>query len=461
MMNLAVLLWPFFVSVILGYLAVNLIFPVKNPPSFLIRLFLAGGLGMGFSAALTFICFIFLNRLNFPLVCSLHIAALGILLGFTIRRIFRCGPAWDRRVYGRAIGANILILSVLGLMMYPAWVHANYYPLGGWDAWSVWNFKARFLMLGADRWQNMLEPSLWRTSPHYPLLLPLINVWGWAGVKQPNALIPLLTAIIFTFQTTGLMCAGIRELTGRHIGWLAALLLLSNSFISQIAVSQYCDIVTGYYMLASLLGLSCFCAGRGAGWAYIAALSTGLLAFTKPEGTVAAMILGIIGLAVIAGKNRSLPAENRAALWRPALLLALTLWPAVVFNLAYSPGNQTYINGFISDIKPFGLMRVKMTLAYYLLEFINGKWNGLLVLLTAGVLLGGRKPWRKSLAVFPVFVILYSGVIFVYYQTNTYFDIGWWLQVSLNRIIVSLLPAVTVWMFCGMFEKTRDQRQET
>ncbi len=86
-------------------------------------------------------------------------------------------------------------LLTLGILAIPLAISAHYYPLGGWDAWSCWSLKAKFIFLGQENWKDLLAPGLWRSNTHYPLLWPLINVWFWdlaaALIKQS----PCLTAL--------------------------------------------------------------------------------------------------------------------------------------------------------------------------------------------------------------------------------------------------------------------------
>jgi hypothetical protein len=70
-------------------------------------------------------------------------------------------------------------LLTLGFLAVPLAISAHYYPLGGWDAWSCWSLKAKFIFLGQENWKDVLSPGLWRSNTHYPLLWPLINVWFW------------------------------------------------------------------------------------------------------------------------------------------------------------------------------------------------------------------------------------------------------------------------------------------
>ena len=43
-------------------------------------------------------------------------------------------------------------------------------PYGGWDAWAIWNLKARFLFFGIDdgAWAQMFAPEVVWNHPDYP-----------------------------------------------------------------------------------------------------------------------------------------------------------------------------------------------------------------------------------------------------------------------------------------------------
>ena len=87
-------------------------------------------------------------------------------------------------------------------------------PSGGWDAWSCWNLKAKFIFLGHENWKDVLAPGLWRSNTHYPLLWPLINVWFWDLGGHFDQAVPMLNSIVFALLTAGILLFGLLELTG-------------------------------------------------------------------------------------------------------------------------------------------------------------------------------------------------------------------------------------------------------
>jgi len=187
----------------------------------------------------------------------------------------------------------------------------------------------------------------------------------------------------------------------------------------------------------------------------LSGLFLGLLSFTKPEGLVAALIL----LALTAGqflfwaKPKNTTVRTQIAL-AGIVGIVLGFIPAAIFQLFFSPGNQTLINGLSSADHPVTLYRLKMIFAFLGAELIGEKWGGLWGLLGVAVIVLIRSAFRKEIRLIPLFLTLYMGVVLFYYFLNTYFKIEWWLQVSLHRILFSLLPAFLLWVFYALAPDT-------
>lgn len=444
---------PFIISGLTGYLLLDLVTRKAEPMNFALKLILGIGLGLGLSSHLTFYSFLFLNHLAPKWIIAVHLIFLGVLI---ILRTFRTGDAKagplptatceDGRVPQRQdpsqnikkqitlIVVSIFTLIVVALVI----VQARVYPYGGWDAWQVWNFKAKFLLLAGDDWKNLFAPELWRSSPHYPLLLPLINVWAWLFTQKPVDTIPMITSVGFTFLTIGLLCSALWQRTKNIFSIVPGFLLLTLPFFNLLATTQYCDIVLSFYLLAAIVTLK--------EYKLVSGLFTGCLAFAKPEGMVAALL--ILFIAIV------LTARNLKALWPFILGLGAAFLPVFAFHIWLSPGNQTFINGLTSTLKPATWQRFEIIMVYFVTELKSGKWNGVWFLLLLGIILSGKKSWTDN-KITAGFLWLYLAVIIAYYQVNTYFEITWWLSVSLNRILFSLLPLFFFWTFSSILTSTK------
>ncbi len=453
-MKILTALPPYLLSWFMGFMITQYVFRQAQRPAWPVRLFLAGGLGAGISAGLQFMSFWLLDGRHNALTVMAHLL-LGTLLAYLLwqykprrqHKIRRTETNWKQ-----AAASLVFILACL-----PLWFQSQYYPLGGWDAWQVWNFKARFLFLAGNHWKNLFHPVLWRSSPHYPLLLPLFNVWAWSFFNHPAVLVPQLTALFFTVLTMALLSTVLWESVQKPWVMLGPILLLTLPFYGLLAISQYSDIALSFYFLA---GFFCLCetlrAEKRSGpsrqppgrltYAALGGIFWGMAGFTKPEGLVAAgiacLMTGILWL------TSDYPKAVKIKLFLSlALALGIISIPSIVFHLKYSPGNLTFVNGLASTQQPVTLYRLKMILAFLLTELKSSKWNGLWFLLGFGIILGGRRCWRRDQVILPAFLLLYLTAVLGYCWINTYFPIGWWLQVSLNRILFSLLPIMVFWVF--------------
>lgn len=455
--------FSYLISFLTGFFLLAAILRRDPSINFSTRVFLSMGLGLGISAYILFFSFLFLDRLDTFFVVAGHLAVLA-LFAFLGRRSFGkkdfSGMSLEKF---KSAGINqiipLVLLAAAGLILY---LNAGLYPFGGWDAWSCWNLKAKFLFLGGPYWKNVFDPTLWRSSPHYPLLLPLVNVWGWMWTKDTTHLIPLINSILFSLITIGLLLSGLKILTRKNTpGILGAALVTTLPFFNTLATSQYADIVVAYFILAALF---CFTVARHSGQKIFmlpAGLFLGFLSFSKSEGTIAALILAaVITITIFVSRKRKGSLELNSLLYFvPGLIIASL--PTIIFQFLYAPQNQTFTNGLLGSTEATGLYRLKMIAIFFLAELTSRKWNGVWIILLMGMILSGKRPFRREKAVFPVFLAFYVLVVGFYYWLNTYFEILWWLSVSLNRILFSLLPATLFWILYSFWENSTEEERKT
>ena len=444
---LTLLAIPLTISFFIGYLLLDWIFDKNTKPHASLTFFLAFGLGLGTSAALTFLSFILSNQFNRLFIIGIHGAVL--LSGLSIK-LYRCRR--QKMPFEFPALPDGIILSVLALTLLPLYCYASYYPYGGWDAWSCWNLKARFLYLGGEHWQNMLDPILWRASPHYPLLLPLIHVWIWSFLPAPLELAPAMNSILFTILTAGVLLAGLKSVTGIKTAVAASLLFLTLPFYVILAISQYSDIVLGFYLLASLICLVQARLQKNRSLAVVAGLCAGFLSFTKPEGAIASSLLIALTFFHFLYKEPR-PSEAVRLIKNFCMAAAIAFIPTIIFQIAYSPGNQTFINGLMSVEKPADFYRFKSIFIYTWAELTSGKWHGIWGLLCLGIIFSRRQGFQRKIIMVPLFLLAYTGIILIYYFLNTYFEITWWIDVTLNRILFSILPLMIFWIFYSLWGK--------
>ncbi len=452
------ILLPYIISGLAGYLLV--VHFLKSEDSRLYRpliFFLAIGAGLGISAFIGFLSLVYFNQFNRVFVLACHTAWLATL-GFIHRDFVKEEILLLLKGFGKKKPdfSTLTLFSTLAILL---WIKAGEFPFGGWDAWSCWNLKARFIFLGGQDWNNLLNPVLWRSSPHYPLLLPLINAWGWIFTNETSRMIPLLTSCVFSLITAGLLFYGLKTFSGKPAAVLGALLLFTVPFFLTLSTDQYSDILIAYFLLAIFLCMLIAKKTKQESWIFLAGIFLGFLSFTKPEGTVAAAILtAIILFELILGKkeNEGSRGRKKTILCFFAALFFASL-PSIIFQLIYAPANQTFINGLATWDTHQSMIRLKLIFGFLYVELLSEKWNGLWLILLAGLILSGKSAFTNSLRAFPIFFTLYLGIIIFYYMTNVYFDLLWWLSITLNRILSMFLPALVFWVFYSIWQPKKTQ----
>ena len=120
--------------------------------------------------------------------------------------------------------------------------------------------------------------------------------------------------VLFTLLNVTLLTSGLYHLTKNYTSILASLVIVMLPSYVMSAISQYCDIVVSYFILASLCCLvlayrttrTIGTSGQGEKpFLILAAIFLGFLSFTKPEGMIAAILITAISLWFLTQKEKA------------------------------------------------------------------------------------------------------------------------------------------------------------
>lgn len=244
------------------------------------------------------------------------------------------------------------------------------------------------------------------------------------------------------------MFSGIKHFTKSKLSCLSVMLLFLVPAYVILSSNQYCDVFLGLYFLGALITLYAAQQTKEKEWLIVAALFLGLLSFTKPEGAILA------GLTFLAGHFTILHGKKDRSI---AMIYWISMFiagiPTLLFLFVLSPGNQTFLNGLLSTTHPSTIIRLKtiFIFLYFEIFYINCKILWWLIFFAG--LLNLNRIFHKKFFIFYSTIFAYLLIVISYYWINTYFDIAWWLRVSLNRILISLLPSIIVWITLGICSK--------
>ena len=334
-------LLAYFISFLMGFLILHLLTRNSKKIPFLLIVPLAVGIGLGFSAAVTFLSFLFFNKFNPPaIICFM----LGLLMFLFLLNLFfhqkqnntPIPPvSWDNPPLIDL--AACALWTVLSFVIY---FIASKHPFGQWDAWALWNMKTKFLVLSGDSWRSIFDKLHWHTKPDYPLLLPFINVWIHAFSGAPLQQISLTTAVLFAMSCNILLYAGLRQFIKKEIALLASSLLLLHPYYVFCATAQYADILLAFYLLASLIIAMIMLTTKNAGSAVLLGMLLGLLTFIKNEGLVMMMVLISLLVAYLLWNKEKDQKSSFQQLQGIFIGLILTIWTTIFFKFLFMPTNQ-------------------------------------------------------------------------------------------------------------------------
>ncbi len=449
------LLPAFGISWLLGYLTVRFFLIPQEPrwADLLLRISLGAGVGIGISGSLYFL--IWLVR---PSTTALVVAELAAAVGlWAAARRSRRSPAALRPAGTTAAaqrgfaGTWVLVAAVLlGLALAAsAFVDASRAkPHGEWDAWAIWNLRAKFLVEHDASWKGAFSPLLIRTHSDYPLLTSayVARCWNYMGATV-STLAPIGLAGLFALCTFGLVVSALAVLRGPASGLLGALLLLGSPVFLWQSAWQYADIPVGFFFLSALVVL--LLAGalpeHEPKLLALAGIAASFAAWTKNEGLLflpaVACCFGAIALRFSIRRIGYFLA-GAAPVLLVTLYFKLALAPAIDPLLAQGAASAGHKLAQFSRYS-----RIVSAFGTELVSFGPGIANPLVTLVVLALCLkprfGGRlRGWLVSAGL--TLAVVFMGYFFVYVMTPS--DLAWHLSSSLNRLLVQLWPSFV--FFC-------------
>jgi hypothetical protein len=337
---------------------------------------------------------------------------------------------------------GLLALSFLGFLF----ASLNT-PHGGWDAWTMWNLKARFLFLGGDQWRNLFSVN---SGLHldYPLLLSGFIARCWTYVGDDPVVVPAVVAAVFTFSTIGLVYSALAVLRGRSQGFLAGIMLMGTSAFLREGAAQYADVPLGYYiLLATVLVVLHGMENKKSSLA-LAGLAAGLAAWTKNEGVLflAAFAVAHFTTTLYTQGIRNYLSQLKELSYGLFPVLAVLLF----FKWWYAPPSSVVLAEGVGPAleKVLQASRHIVILKYILAEFIL--FGGLLLIFYWG--LSGLKIEKVEISaiLFPIIILttMMAGYYVIYLTTAHPLD--WHLGTSLRRVLLQLWPSFIFTFFLAM-----------
>jgi hypothetical protein len=415
----------------------------------LILLALIPGVGFGVFSCLVFVLLLFFGPSQEALIVMQIAMSAGII--FYQARHRQRPPARQSRDTVAAEGQPLMI-RILTLCFYLVAASSIIAFLiflvrrshGEWDAWSIWNLKARYIFRGGASWRGAFSSILGFSHPDYPLLIPLNVAGSWILTGKETVATPAALCFLFAFATAALLVSSLRRLRSSSQGYLAGLLLLGSSLFIIEGPWQYADVPAGFFYLAAAVSLALYdaCGGSDGRLLALAGLLASFSAWTKNEGVL--FFVALLASSVVFGFSGQ-PVRMRIKKISPFLAgAAPVVLIQIVFKLLVAGAPNDILSGGSRLEKLLSLPRYIQTARAFAFEMWGfGGWSVSVIILLCiclaafGVAID-HETRRAIRALVGTICIMFVGLFFIFIITP--YDLAWHLDSALHRLLLQMWP---------------------
>lgn len=327
--------------------------------------------------------------------------------------------------------AGLAAAGCLAAFFAAAGVYLRANPQGDWDAWGIWNLRAKFLA-HEGLWRNAVSPEMSESHPEYPLLWPaaVARVWSQSGELTQAA--PQAGAFFSAAALVLLFGAGLAARVGWPWAAAGTTALLMSVTLWRAAPGQYADIPLALLLLGAVMAAE---AAQRAGWSAaglaLSGMMASLAAFTKNEGLAFLAIL-CVALAVVA---------RRRVLWwlaGAAPVLALTL----LFHFRLAPA-KAVISG--ASFRQIGrLATVVQGMAVEVWHMGDFPAHPLLFVALLFAVFRPKRPWRPLWPAVAALALLAADAVVLWGAPS---EAAWQVSTAADRLLLQVTPVLLLCAF--------------
>lgn len=444
-----------------AFILISILSPEQLRPRsrFPLKVCLAIGIGFGVLSCVFFLQLSFFGPSRRGLV-STQAALLAILLALLLykRKSMNSSPTGENASeplhesrFSRIL-TILFVVALLSAVVTLVFISLSN-PHGGWDAWAVYNMKARFLFRAGAHWKDLFSQPMEWSGPDYPLLIPAALAACWTLIGKETLVVPALVAVLFTVATIGVTTYSVCSLRGKTQGLLAGLVLLGTPYLITHGADQYSDIPIGFFFLATLALISLQPGSRNGDREFVvlAGLIAGLSAWTKNEGSLFLIAVLVSRCLVLVPGNGWKTYFKELRYFAAGLLPILSV--VVYFKVTISAHSGLLFPAegpsLIAKLTDFSRYRTVLD-SFVRLGLGFGNWPASVVpLLVFYLLLLGIRIDEKQKATIASSLIalgiMLTGYFMIYVLSPR--DLEWHLATSLDRLYSQLWPSFILIFF--------------
>jgi hypothetical protein len=320
-------------------------------------------------------------------------------------------------------------------------------PHGAWDAFAIWNLKARFMFRLPSGWKNILPSKLGYAHLDYPFLLPdaVTRAWTWLG--QDPVWVPALIGALFSICTISVLYFSLREAANRTAALIGGIFLVGTPLFVVQGACQVADIPVAFYFLVTSVSLWMYYKSDKPDFRLLLLIgcTAGLAGWTKNEGNP--FLLAVMAVIFFFPLDGSPVRERLRRLAAVALGSVPGVIAIIVFKTSLAGPNwmapslgKAAVIARLSDLSRWALVFKKV--AEGLVGFGGWPVNPVLLALAGVSIKKLRASERRAMV--PLISIL---VFTVLVDVSVYMvapNTPWLIDTSLDRLLLQLFPT---WIF--------------
>jgi 4-amino-4-deoxy-L-arabinose transferase-like glycosyltransferase len=415
--------------------------------SFLLKMFLGAGLGLGITS-----CFYFYRLAIFPGQGGFLAVELGLCVLILVALIFSRRLTLDQPIqfhrpsWMKIMFTIVALLAILWALSFSV-TYARIVPHGDYDAQAIWNLRARFIYRLGDAWQNSFSHDINRDfHMDYPLLVPMNVVGGWATLGSEVQRTPAVQSMLFFYGLAGVLFCLIAYLNSSIQAALALIVLLATPLMLLITGFQSADIAVAYYFLSTFILLILAFHEENPHLLFLAGVMAALSAWTKNEGLPFLMLAGLSAWWCLRKK------ESRLKIRFFILGLLLPLATVFLFKILIpsSRANDLIVGNEAAEIltklfEPSRFLVILNRLTSELAQLGDWPFSILLILVAYGLIMGvTQRNWvDRRLFMLP----LWQFVVYIVIYLITPQDLEWQLNYSMERLLLHIFPMALLVFF--------------
>ncbi len=298
-------------------------------------------LGLGLASFLLFLNGVAGLAFSLPLVVGL-LFIISVLFALLLRRtgapVFSGG---EGTILSRYRGALLLLAGIIAayiaLKFYFVLSESLIRPVFSWDTWFNWSAGAKFFYyeggLALDPSNEHFFGTGYREFLGHPLNVPLLQVWCAMWLGEFHEVYVTVPSAVYFIVLVSLFYLALKKESGPLYGLIWAFMLAGSGLLTYHAIDAYADLPVATYFTGSFVFFHRYLRKRDLGMLVLAGLFLGMAAFTKNEGVIFFIAVGISLLLYLRSEGRG---------YRPFLYLvvpfAAIAAPWIIFKISYGIG---------------------------------------------------------------------------------------------------------------------------